>query len=61
MFATRITTPSNHVPLFEWDYDSCMTLAHAVERFPSDVVSVEVYNTDTLDTTYKWESPDWAE
>jgi len=62
MFTIRIKAAGNPTPtLIEGTYDRVMAFAHALEVFPSDVVSVEVWNTDTMETTYKWESAEWAE
>lgn len=61
MFTLRVKNSGNPIPtLYEGDYDKVMTLAHALQSFPSDVVMIEVWDCDTMDTMYKWESPDWV-
>ena len=59
MFTASIRT-CGHVSLFEGSYDACMALVHAVEAFPKDYVSVEVYDCETLDVKYKKISTYWA-
>lgn len=59
MFVLRLIKPNRQVSLFEGNYDACMGLAHALERFPSDVVSLEVYDSETMEEKYKWKSPEW--
>ena len=58
MFTVHCTKPSG-VCLFEGTYDACMTLALAMESFPSDVVCVEVVDND-CNIKYKWVSTYWA-
>lgn len=58
MYTVHVRKPGGPVALFEGSYDACMTLAHAMEAFPSDVVRIEVVD-DNCDIKYKWLSPDW--
>jgi len=59
MFTLRITHVGNDVKLFEGNYDDCMGLAHAIERFPQDYVTVEIYDTDTCEEKYLRNSEFW--
>ena len=59
MFTLRITHVGNDVKLFEGNYDDCMRLAHAIERFPQDYVTVEIYDTDTCEEKYLRNSEFW--
>jgi hypothetical protein len=56
-FTVHVKKPGGDC-LFEGSYDACMTLAHAMEAFPQDVVRLEVVDDDA-DTCYKWLSPYW--
>ena len=60
LFTAVIRNCGGHANLFEGSYDACMALVHAVEVFEQDYTSVEVYESDILDTKYKKVSPFWA-
>jgi hypothetical protein len=61
-FILRLQASGNRTPtLFEGDKDSVMNLAHSFTRFPGDVVKVEVWESDSCNTVWKWESPNWKE
>jgi hypothetical protein len=57
MFVLRIVSMSGVVSLFRGTYDATMGLAHALERFPVNVVQLSVHNTDSLNLHYFWASP----
>jgi hypothetical protein len=62
-YTIRIQTSGSYTPaLFEGDYDACMNLAHAAERFPNDTMNIKVYHEDGDDLVYDytWQSPEWV-
>lgn len=60
MFTLRLEEVGRHISLFEGAYGDCITLAHAIERFPVDYISLEVYDNETGKVYYHKLSPHWA-
>jgi hypothetical protein len=59
-YTIRVRAAGNREPsLFEGSYDLCVNLAHSLEGFPADTMSVEIWDTDTCKTCYRWVSPQW--